>query len=101
MGGGGIPACIAGGIPASLAGLRGGVVSQHTLQVSRPTPKGGVEGSEMGVSRPTPRGVSRPTPQGLSQHALRQTTPPPPQQTATAAGGMHPTGMHSFLNYLQ
>ena len=29
---------------------------------------------------------------GVSQRALRQT---PPQQTATAAGGAHPTGMHS------
>ena len=27
----------------------------------------------------------------VSQHALRQT----PQQMATAAGGTHPTGMHS------
>ena len=44
-GGGGIPACIAGSIPACLAaGLRGegGVVSQHALQVSRPTPEGEV-----------------------------------------------------------
>ena len=91
-GGGGIPACIAGGIPACLgAGLRGegGVglgVSQHTLQVSRPTHAGEVEGDlarrspgphprgklrgiwpggspgphpgEGGVSRPTPGGVS-------------------------------------------
>ena len=32
---------------------------------------------------------------GVSQHALRQT--PPCQQTATAAGGMHPTGIHSPL----
>ena len=60
-GGGAIPACIAGGIPACLAaGLQGGgalsqhalqMVSQHALQqvskgggVSRPTPKGEVEG---------------------------------------------------------
>ena len=55
--GGAIPACIAGGIPACLAtGLQGvlsqyalQVVSQHALQqvlgeVSRPTPKGKVEG---------------------------------------------------------
>ena len=49
-------------------------VSQHTLQVSRPTPKGDVEGDlARGVSRPTPKGevegdlagwVSRPTPRG-------------------------------------
>ena len=52
---------------------RSGVVSQHALQVSRPTPRGEVEGSGLGgVSRPTPRGklrglawrVSRPTPRG-------------------------------------
>ena len=94
------------------------VVSQHALQVSRSTPRGEVEGDLAGgVSRPTakgrlrgiwPGGVSRPTPKGevegdlargglqahtrggLSQHALRQTPP-----TATAAGGTHPTGMHS------
>ena len=34
-------------------------------------------------------------PGGVSQHALRQT---PPQQTAAAAGGMHPTVMHSCCN---
>ena len=81
--GGGIPACIACGIPACLA----------AVGVSRPTPRGEVEGSGLGgspgphpreklrgggVSRPTPgRGeVSRPTPGGcVSQHALRQTPP--------------------------
>ena len=37
---GGIPACIAGGIPTCLvAGLQQGVVSQHALQVSKPTPR--------------------------------------------------------------
>ena len=61
------------------------VVSQHTLQVSRPTPKGEVEGSDLGGGLQVhTRGVSRPTPGGgLSQHALRQT----PQQMATAVGG--------------
>ena len=36
----------------------GGVVSQHALQVSRPTPKGEVEGdlAGVGVSRPTSKG---------------------------------------------
>ena len=64
-------------------------VSQHASQVFRPTPKGELEGSgRWGVSRPTPREVGV----GVSQHALRQT---PPQLMATAAGGMHPTGMHS------
>ena len=78
MGGGGIPAYIAGGIPACLAAGMGGVVSQHALQVSRPTPRGYL-GPHLGG--------------GVSQHALRQT---PPFPTATAAGGTHPTGMHSF-----
>ena len=82
--------------------------------VSRPTPRRDIEGSGQGGLRSTPRGVSRPTPRGspgshlggspgphpgacVSQHALRQTPPPPPKQTATAAGGTHPTGMHSCL----
>ena len=90
-----------------------GVVSQNTLQVSRPTSKGEVQGSGLGGGSPGqhPRervsrstlggcpgpylgGVSRPTPGvgGVCQHALRQT---PLQQTATAAGGKHPSGMHS------
>ena len=53
---------------------RRGVVFQHALQVSRPTPKGEIEGDlARGVSRPTikgeveghlARGVSRPTPKG-------------------------------------
>ena len=44
-----ISACIAGGTSACLAaGLGGGVVSQHTLQVSRLTPKGEVKGSGLG-----------------------------------------------------
>ena len=118
-GGGGVPACIAGGIPACLAvGLQGGVVSQHALQVSRPTPRGEVEGDLVrGISRPTPkgevegdlaRGVSRPTPGGVcSWNGLlpRGGLVPggawsgglcgDPSGMATAAGGTHPTGMHS------
>ena len=84
---------------------RGGGGSQHALQVSRPTPGGGrLRGLAGGVSRPIPRGevegsgwggrspgphpwqklrglareVSRTTPRGggcVSQHALRQTPP--------------------------
>ena len=85
-----------------------------------------------GVSRPTPRGVSRPTPRGLQAHTqggggVSRPTPGGcpgphlrgsqglhpggypsmhwgrhPQQTATAAGSMHHTGMHSCLqNVLQ
>ena len=97
----------------------GGVVSQHALQLSRPTAReevegsgfggggspgphsgGKLEGSGLGRSpgphrgdlRSTPKGgVYRPHP-GVSQHALRQTRP---NQTATAVGGTHPTGMHS------
>ena len=73
----------------------GGVVSQHALQVSRPTPRGEVEGYGLGgspgphqggspgphwvggFSRPTPREVSRPTPRGVSQHALQVSRPTP------------------------
>ena len=73
-----------GGIPGCLAGLRGGgvVVSQHALQVSRPTPRGEVEGSGLGGGvSPAPhpggklRGLQAQT-WGLSQHALKQTPPP-------------------------
>ena len=45
---GGIPACIAGGIPACLAAGLQGVSSQHALQVSKPTPRGEVEGLARG-----------------------------------------------------
>ena len=58
--------------------------------------RGGCPGAGPGVSRPRPRGSQArgrgQAPGGVSQHALRQT---PPQQTATAADGMHPTGIHS------
>ena len=92
--GGAIPACIAGGIHACLvAGLRGRgvVVSQHALQVSRPTPRGrGVEGSGLwGSPGPHPGGVSRPTPGAIP--ACTEADPP----TALAVGSTHPTGMHS------
>ena len=79
-GGGGIPACIASGIPACLSGLRGeGVVSQYALQVSRPTPKGEVEGSGLGgVSRPTPGRSPGPHPEeGLRAHTGRVSRPTP------------------------
>ena len=79
---------------------RVGMVSQHTLQVSRPTSRGEVEGLARGVSRPTSRGspsphlgVSRPTPREVCIPACTEADPP----TATAADGMHPTGMHSCL----
>ena len=81
MGGGGIPPCIAG-------------LQAHT--------QGEVEGSGLGGSPgPHPggklRGLQAHT-LGVSQHALRQT---PPQQMDTAAGYMHPTGMHSCRYCIQ
>ena len=74
-------------------------------------------GQAGGVSRPRPRGVSRPTPGGVSRSRLggcpgpgpggcipvcseADNPLPPPQQTATAVGGTHPTGMHSYFNCL-
>ena len=61
--------------------------------VSRP--RGEVGGVWLGgVSRPTPGGVSRPRPGGCIPACNEADTPP---QTATAAGGTHPTGMHSCL----
>ena len=98
----GIPACLAGGIPASLipcrswtgVGWLGGrvgyfLVSQHALQVSRPTPgEGELDGSGWGVSRLTPGGLQAhtwrspgpqpggspgPHPGGCIQHVLGQT----------------------------
>ena len=57
-----------GGIPACLTGLQGGV-SQHALQVSRPTPGGGgVRGLARGVSRSTPEGSTGPHLGGLQTH---------------------------------
>ena len=50
----------------------GEYVSQHALQVSRPTPKGELEGSgQGGFSRMTPGGVGSPSPPwgGLQAHA--------------------------------
>ena len=89
--GSGIPACIAGGIQACLSAGLGGGVSQHALQISRPTFRGKMRGLARGVSRPTPKsevdgsclgglqahtgvqGGLRPTPKGgVSQHAVRQ-----------------------------
>ena len=61
--------------------------------VSRPTPRGEVEGSgQGGVSRSTPRGMSA---RGVFLIACWDTLPP----TTTAAGGTHPTGMHSCLHF--
>ena len=93
-GGGGIPACLA-------AGLQGRwVVFQHALQVSRPTPRGEVEGDlARGVSRPTPkgeverdlaRGVSRPTPKGEVEGDLARRVSRP---TPWGAPGPYPGGL--------
>ena len=92
------------------------VVSQHALQVSRPTPGGEVEGSgweglqvhtqvgwgcaqahTQGVSRTTPMGGLQAHTQGGCFPACTEAHTTLPQQTATAAGGTHPTGMHSCL----
>ena len=55
-----------GGIPTFLAGLQGwGCVSKHALQVSRPTSKGELEGSDWGGSPGHTQGLSRPTPEGV------------------------------------
>ena len=80
--------------PVSHSVHRMEMVSQHALQVSRPTSRGGIEGSGWGVSRPTPRGRLRglaggsPGPDrgdlqahtwgegAVSKHALRQTPCP-------------------------
>ena len=83
-----------GGVEGS--GLEGSL-GPHPEGVSRPTPGGrGSPGPHLRVSRPTPWGGSPgPHPGGgyPSIHWGRH----PPQQTATAAGGTHPTGIHSCL----
>ena len=90
------------------------MVSQHALQVSRPTPKGEVEGDlARGVSRPKPapgrcllhgvpalggpavgdacyRGVCLLKGGGACSRGVCGD----PLMTATAVGGTHPTGMH-------
>ena len=86
------------------AHTQGEVEGSGLGEVSRPTPRGEVEGSGLGgVSRPMPVGDFQahtgggspgPHPGGCIP-ACTETDTPPPQQTATAAGGMHPTGMHS------
>ena len=80
-------------------------LSVHGGGVSRPIPRGKVEGSgwggspgphggevegsgwEGGFSRPTPGGVSRPTPRGVSRPTPRGECPGP------GRGGVHPS-MH-------
>ena len=72
--------------------MGGGVVSQHALQVSRPTPKREAYGDLRGGQQAHTQGGSW---GGSGQGVWR------PPVTATAAGGTHPTGMHScFVNFL-
>ena len=108
----GIPACLAGGITACLAGLRERRGAfQHTLQISRPTPKGELEGSGLGVSRPTPGGspgphlkgspgpylgVSRPTPRGLQVHTQGSPGPHPGVSRPTPRGSPGPNLLVSW-----
>ena len=87
---------------------RGGVEGDLVRGVSRPTPRGSWGGSgQWGSPGPHPRGgvegdlargVSRPT-RGGSIPACTEADNPPPM--ATAAGGTHPTAMHScfVLNF--
>ena len=78
---GAIPACIAGGIPACLAaGLQGGSPG--------PQPRGKLRGIWPGGA------YSRGVP------ALGVVVWRPPTMTATAAGGTHPTGIHSCITCL-
>ena len=73
------------------------MVSQHALQVSRPTPRGKVEGSGRGGGSPCPHQGGRLRCVCVCVPAC--TEAPPRQQMATAAGGTHPTGMHSCSLY--
>ena len=95
-----------GGIPACLAGLRGGVIPACLAGFQAHT-QGGGGGGELDMSggespgphpggrlRGLARGVSRPTPGGCIPAC---TEADPYHLMATAAGGMPPTGMHSFL----
>ena len=70
------------------------MVSQHALQVSRPTPKGEVKGSGRGGS-PCPHPGGGACCGGSAPDGCGDT---PPLVMAAAAGGTHPTGMHSCLH---
>ena len=109
-GGGGIPACIAGVYQHALQQVSGGgVVSQHALQVSRPTPKGKLNGLARGCLQVHTQGGTQAYTGDLQAHTrgyLLQGVLPAPGGTctggvwrapvkATAVGGTHPTGMHS------
>ena len=108
--GGAIPACIAGGILACLAaGLRGGGwYSSMPCRFPGPHPRGKFRGI---WSRPTAKGeVEGDLARGcllwgggcLFQGVCSrgECVGPSPPVTATAAGGMHPTAMHSCFVFL-
>ena len=86
--GGGIPEFLAGGNPACLAGLQGRLVSQHALQISRPTPRGELEGSGW-------RGLQAHTQGWLRDLARGSPSPQPGGLQAQTGGspGLHPGGM--------
>ena len=76
--------------------LSTGVVSQHALQVSRPTPRGEVEGSGLkggGSPGPHPGGLQAHTWGWVSQHALRQT----PLQADGYCCGQYASCWNAFL----
>ena len=79
----------------------GGVWSQHACRFPGPHPRGKYRGiwPRGGVSRPTPKGEveggSGPGPHPRGK--LRGIWSRHPPVMATAAGGAHPTGMHSFF----
>ena len=90
-GGGDIPACIAGGIAACLtAGIQWGMVSQHALQASRPTPREEVKQSGRGVGG---RGVPRPTPKGEVEGSGLGGGSPGPHPGGSP--GPHPGGLQA------
>ena len=98
-GGGGIPACIVGGITSYLAaGLqqRGGGISACLAGLQAHT-QVEVEGSGQGRGlHPTPGGSPGPHLGVGGIPACTEADPP----TATAAGGTHPTGMHSCYSLI-
>ena len=86
--------------PGESWGVWPGGLQAHTQGGSWGVWPGGSPGPHLRVSRPTPRGGSwgvwpggspGPHPGGYPSMHWGRT----PQQTATAAGGTHPTGMHS------
>ena len=91
-----------GGIPACLTGFQahthtqGGSWGVWPVGVSRPTPKGVVEGSSRGgLQAHTWGGVPAPGGVCCSGGLLQNGVQTPSPMMATATGGTHPTGMHS------